>query len=285
MSPSTEGRLTPLLDLVRAADRDRYLAALYAPEDKRQDLLALYAFNAEIAGIRERVSQALPGEIRLQWWRDVIETSDSATAMGHPVADALLQAIDRRQLPLQAFQNYLDARIFDLYDDPMPTRGDLEGYCGETASAIIQLSALVLDREAALQSADMAGHAGCSLAICGLLRLLPVHRRRAQCYVPKDILAAAGTSREEFIAGDGGPNGPRAVAAMIALAREHLSAFENGARTLPQSLRPAFLPLAPVGAQLARMQGREKDMLAESVDIGAWRKHWLMFRRASKGWK
>ena len=62
MSPSTEGRTRSLLDLVRAADRDRYLAALYAPEDKRADLLALYAFNAEIAGVRDRVRQALPGD-------------------------------------------------------------------------------------------------------------------------------------------------------------------------------------------------------------------------------
>ncbi len=284
MSPSTESQPAALLDLVRAADRDRYLAALYAPEDKRQDLLALYAFNAEIAGIRDRVSQALPGEIRLQWWRDLIDVRDPSASAGHPVADALLQAIDRGNLPVQTFQNYLDARIFDLYDDPMPTRGDLEGYCGETASAIIQVSALVLDRSAAQQSPDAAGHAGCALAICGLLRLLPLHRRRGQCYLPRDILVAAGTSPEEFVAGDGGPNAPRAVAAMIALAREHLAAFERGAKTLPVSLRPAFLPLAPVGAQLAKMQGRERDVLAASVDISAWRKQWLMFRRASKGW-
>ena len=93
MSPSTEGRTRSLLDLVRAADRDRYLAALYAPEDKRADLRALYAFNAEIAGVRDRVSQALPGEIRLQWWRDVIAAKDAGTEAGHPVADALLGAV------------------------------------------------------------------------------------------------------------------------------------------------------------------------------------------------
>ena len=137
MSPSTEGRTRSLLDLVRAADRDRYLAALYAPEDKRADLLALYAFNAEIAGVRDRVSQALPGEIRLQWWRDVIAANDASAGAGNPAAEALLETIDRRNLPRQAFQNYLDARIFDLYDDPMPTRTDLEGYCGETAAAVI----------------------------------------------------------------------------------------------------------------------------------------------------
>jgi phytoene synthase len=284
LSPSTEGRLEPLLELVRGADRDRYLAALYAPEDRRGDLLALYAFNAEISGIRDRVSQALPGEIRLQWWRDVIAAQNPGAGAGHPVAEALLGTIERRNLPREAFQNYLDARIFDLYDDPMPTRGDLEGYCGETAAAILQLSSIVLDPEAAARHAELAGHAGCAQAIAGLLRLLPLHRRRGQCYVPKDILAAAGTSPEEFLAGDGGENAPRAVAAMIALGREHLSIFERGASALPPSLRPAFLPLAVTGAQLTKMQGREGALLAASLDISAWRKHWLMFRRASRGW-
>ena len=272
------------MDQVRAADRDRYLAALYAPEDKRNDLLALYAFNAEISGIRDRISQPLPGEIRLQWWRDVIAARDASAGAGHPVAEALIEAIERRSLPREAFQNYLDARIFDLFDDPMPTRGDLEGYCGETAAALILLSSIVLDPEAAADSAELAGHAGCALMMTGLLRLLPLHRRRGQCYVPRDLLAAAGTSPEEFLTGDGGPNAHQAVAAMVALAREHLAAFERPATALPQSQRPAFLPLALTKAQLAKMQGRETDMLSASVDIAAWRKHWLMFRRATRGW-
>ncbi len=273
------------MDTLRSADRDRYITALYAPEDRRADLVALYAFNAEIAGIRDRVSQALPGEIRLQWWRDAIGSGEPGAGAGHPVAEALLAAIDRRQLPRQAFQDYLDARIFDLYDDPMPTRHDLEGYCGETAAAIVQLSALTLDPQAAAKNAELAGHAGCALAIAGLLRLLPLHRRRGQCYVPKDLLAAAGTSPEEFVAGNGGPNAPRAVEAMIALAREHLSIFTRGAADLPETLRAAFLPLASTGALLDKMQRREGDVLSASLDIAAWRKHWLIFRRATSGWK
>ncbi|RUT96606.1 phytoene/squalene synthase family protein, partial [Mesorhizobium sp. M7A.T.Ca.TU.009.01.3.2] len=52
------------MDAVRAADHDRYLTALYAPDDKRDALFSLYAFNAEIAGIRDRIHEALPGEVR-----------------------------------------------------------------------------------------------------------------------------------------------------------------------------------------------------------------------------
>jgi phytoene synthase len=117
-----------------------------------------------------------------------------------------------------------------------------------------------------------------------LLQSLPRHRRRGQCYVPKDILAAAGTTPQEFVAGDGGPNARRAVAAMIALARDHLQAFERGAGAMPASVRSAFLPLATTAATLAKMDGREAEVLDASLDIAAWRKHWLMFRRAARGW-
>lgn len=269
---------------VRDADPDRYVAALYAPEDRRHALLALYAFNAEVAGIRDRVSQALPGEIRLQWWRDALAAPDGA-AVGHPVADALRVAIGRHALPRAAFDNYLEARIFDLYDDPMPSRGDLEGYCGETAGALIQLSALILDAPAAPPVAGLAGHAGCAQAIAGLLRLLPLHRARGQCFLPRDVLAAAGTTPEEFLAGGEGDAARRAVAAMAALASEHLAVFENGAASMPASLRPAFLPLAFTRARLTAMRGREAEVLKGIRDIAAIRRQWLAFRHAARGWR
>lgn len=60
-----------LADL-RDTDRDRYLACLLAPADKQRPLAALYAFNAEIAQIRDLVHEPIPGEIRMQWWRDLI---------------------------------------------------------------------------------------------------------------------------------------------------------------------------------------------------------------------
>lgn len=270
-------------ELVRAADHERYLAALYAPAEKRSALLALYAFNAEIAAVRDRVSQPLPGEIRLQWWRDLIE-ADKPEAGGHPIAEALLDAIRSHNLPRQALLNALDARIFDLYDDPMPSRIDLEGYCGETAGALIQLSALVLDPHAAQDSAELAGHAGCAQAITGLLQLLPRHVARGQCYLPRDLLSAAGTTPEAFLADPLGPASLRAVAALAALAREHFSAFERKAHGLPASLRPAFLPLALTRTYLARIEGREAATMKSGAEISSLRRHILIFNRAARGW-
>jgi phytoene synthase len=268
---------------LRMLDRDRYLSVLYAPADKREALFALYAFNAEIASIRDRVGEPLPGEVRLQWWRDVLEAGSAEAAAGHPLATALVTAVRNHALPVAAFQDMLDARIFDLYDDPVPTRTNLEGYCGETASALIQLAALILDREAAIAAAELAGHAGCAQAIAGLLRSLPIARARGQCYLPVDLLMAAGTNPEKFNSGGDEPAAMRALEAMIALGREHWAAFQRQAATLQQSLRPAFLSAALAPTYLDAVERQGAKALTRTADIAGWRKQWLMFRAASKG--
>jgi phytoene synthase len=277
-----DGASEETVRVVREADRDRYLSVLFAAEAKRPALFSLYAFNVEIARVRDLIHEPLPGEIRLQWWRDAI--LGEAPAAGNPVAEALIRTIREYELPPAAFDNMIEARLFDLYDDPMPSRTDLEGYCGETASALIQLAAMVLDPAEAPRFAELAGRAGCAQAITGLLLLLPLHRARGQCFAPVDILAAAGSTREEFLSGDGGAGARRAVAAMIALAREHLAAFESGAAGLPVTLRPAFLPLALTGAYLDKMESRGFSPLSGTARLSDLRRHWLVFRRATTGW-
>jgi len=266
------------LALLREADRDRYLSVLYAPEDRRGALAALYAFNTEIARIRDLVHEPLPGEVRLQWWRDLINGEARGSAEAHPLAAALIDTIDKYDLPRVAFDNYCEARIFDLYDDTMPSRNDLEGYCGETASALIQLGTLILDRDAAQAHTETIGHAGVAQAVTGLLRLLPIHRRRGQLYVPADMLQAVGVSREAFLANDDKSAHERVVSVMIALAREHLAIFDKAKKDLPKSLGPAFLPMALVPAYLNAIERLGSKAADQVADLSAIRKQWLMFR-------
>lgn len=268
---------------LRRSDPDRYLSTLYAPQPVRGDLETLYRFNAEIAAIRDRIREPLPGEVRIQWWRDALAGGEAA-AGGYPLAEALLAVIERHSLPLDAFDRYLDARIFDLYDDPMPTRSDLEGYCGETASALIQLAAMMLEPEAAPAFAAAAGHAGCAQAIAGLVRLLPLHRARGQCYVPADILAAAGASRDDIVAAGDGEAASRAVGAFVELGREHAARFEAEARGMPASLRPAFLPASLARPYLERAAAAGPAVLREVADLSVLRRHWTLLRRAVRGW-
>lgn len=272
-----------LTDELRRADPDRYLSALYAPAGKRGDLMALYAFNAEIARIRDGTSEPGLGEIRIQWWDDVL--TDNMGRTGHPVAEALQIAIRRHKLPVETFRNMLDARRFDLYSDPMPSVTDLEGYCGDTAGALIQLACLVLDPDAARHHADAAGHAGCALAMTGILSLLPRHRARQQCYLPRDLMSASGLDHDELFAAVPGKAADRAVEAMIALARDHLAEFERLAGKIPSILLPAYLPVSLVRPWLRRLSRAGPDRLQRSVQLSPLRRQLAMALRAATGWR
>ena len=80
---------------VRTYDRDRFLCSLFAPSDERAALSALYAFNIEVASVRERVSQPLLGAMRLQWWRDAIDAVFEGRLPSHAVAAPLAAAVAR----------------------------------------------------------------------------------------------------------------------------------------------------------------------------------------------
>src|SRR3982074_2398383 len=86
--------------LVRSADKDRFLAALFAPAEHRGALHALYAFNIEVARVRERIREPLAGEIRLQWWSDAIAGEGAGDVRSNPVAAALLAVMARYRLPI-----------------------------------------------------------------------------------------------------------------------------------------------------------------------------------------
>ncbi len=264
--------------LVREGDPDRYWASLFAPPDKRPYLHALYAFNFEIARVRESVREALMGEIRLQWWRDALQGEVRGDVRANPVAAALDETIVKFRLPRQFLVDLIDARIFDLYEDPMPSLNDLEGYCGETSSSLIQFSSIVLSDGSDPGTADAAGHAGVAYAITGLLRAFPWHARQGQVYIPADILAHHGVVRDDIVAGRGGPGLQAALADLRAVARRHLEQVRTLRGTIPSAAEPAFRPLALVEPYLKAMERRGYDPFYTEIDLPQWRKIWALWR-------
>lgn len=267
-------------ELVRQGDKDRYLSALLAPDAKRPQLLALYAFNIEIARIRETVSEAALGEIRLQWWADAIAALYAGEREGHPVIEALAPVVAEAALPQRALVNMIEARRFDLYDDPMPSLQQLEGYLGETSSMLIQLAAMILDKTRAQRLGDISGLAGVALGITGLLRSLPLQRRRGQCYVPAEMLARHGLTPAHLLAG----RDAEAIAKVLADLRGHAEKRLGEARALTGVLTPevfpAYLPACLTELYLKRLAAMGAGTLTEIADIAQWRRQWALYRRA-----
>jgi phytoene synthase len=271
---STQDTGAICLNMLRDLDRDRYLACLLSPEDKRPALAALYAFNAEIARIRDAVREPLPGEVRMQWWRDLLEGNAHGDSQANPVAAGFMDCVEKYRLPRPTLINLLEARIFDLYDDPFEDRNALEGYAGETASAIIQLASLILDPQAAAGSADAAGHAGVAQAMAGMMLLAPLHRRRGQVYIPVDILSATGLNREAFLAGEDKDRITAAIDIFCAIALDHLGYARK--TKVDAACFPAYLPVAMTETVLKKAKRAGASLFEDDIQPSLVRRQWLM---------
>src|SRR6476660_5472723 len=112
--------------LVREADRDRYLAALFAPAGRRGALFSLYAFDIEISRIRDLAREPMPGEIRLQWWREVLEGVRAGAAAANPVGGPVPPTLAGPHLPVAKLTDLVEARRFDISDAPVSTLAGLQ---------------------------------------------------------------------------------------------------------------------------------------------------------------
>jgi len=244
--------------LVRAADKDRFIATLFAPAERRPHLFALYAFNLEIARIGEIAHEPLAGEIRLRWWHDCLSGGDVA---GHPVASALLDSAQRRGLALEPLLDLIDARRFDVYPEPMATLVEFESYVRRTSSALIGMAARLTDETfIADETADAAGLA---YGISALVSAGGAHAARGRVYVPADVLVRHGAGPDDVLAGRSSSTVTAALNDLILGAQRQYETFFARASHLPASVRVAFLPVATVPLTLRRLRARED--LAQQV--------------------
>lgn len=239
-------------DLVRRLDHDRYLCALVTPSSARAHVLALFAFNVEVARIRESIREPIMGQMRLQWWREIVEGAPSGMVRQHPVALALADAIRTRTLTLAHFDRLLTARERDIGDEAPTDLAALEAYAEATSSSLALLVLEILGVRDA--SAEAAGrHVGIAWALTGLLRAVPFHAAQRRSYLPADRMAAAGLEAHRLFEGRPG-EGLAAVAREVAdRAARHLAAARDLRPAVPRAAVPALLPAVLADLQLKRL--------------------------------
>lgn len=105
---------------VRAADPDRWLSSRFVGDlQARADLIALYAFEAELLNIPTRVTQPMLAEMRYVWWRDQMDGVFAGVARkGHPVLEALTDIVARRGLERSPFDALIEAHIGRVHAEP-----------------------------------------------------------------------------------------------------------------------------------------------------------------------
>jgi 15-cis-phytoene synthase len=263
--------------LVRAADKDRFIATLFAPAERRPHLFALYAFNLEIARIGEVAHESLAGEIRLQWWHDSLKGGDVA---GHPVASALLASLQRCGLALDPLFDLIDARRFDVYAEPMATLGEFESYVRRASSALFGIAARLIDETFAAD--DTADAAGLAYGISGLVSAVGAHAARGRVYMPADILARHGAGPDDVLAGRSSSAVTAALNDLIVGAQRQYETFLALATRVPAPVRAAFLPAATVPLTLRRLRARQ-NYTQQLVELSPLRRLQALTRAALLG--
>ncbi|WP_417318372.1 phytoene/squalene synthase family protein [Emcibacter sp.] len=225
---------------VRKQDHDRFQTVLFAPADKRDDLFAIYAFNQELAKIRETVSEPMLGEIRLQWWREAIDEIYGGTPRKHEVVEALAQAVGMRDLPRELFDRMIDARTQDIYDESPRTMEELSTYLENTSGNLARLAAVVLGGKDEIL-AEAAGKSGLAWGMIGIIRAVPYHLSLRKTFLPTELLARHGLSGNSLAAPENREALSRLTAEVCGQAERLLGELRTSRKVIPSGVHSLFL--------------------------------------------
>ncbi len=264
---------------VKARDRERYWAALFAPAAVRQALFALYAFNAELAHIASAAREPMVAQIRLQWWRDAIDLAAPGMKTGNPLADALSGAILAYDLPRGRLAAMVAARIPEVTGDPPASLTDLRAALQESEGAVFELAAAILGDtgDAARQAAR---HAGLAYGLMQRLRTLPLQASRRRLLLPPSHLESRGADLDWLYAGKPSAALAAALADFRDEAARELQRFRELRAALDKAAWPAFLPLALVEPYLKAMAAHSFEPLQTVATLNPLRQYWRIWRAA-----
>jgi phytoene synthase len=234
-----------LVDFVRRHDPDRFLTALFAPPDRRPALLALYAFNHELARAREAAHEPAMALIRLQWWREVVDGAPRA----HEVATPLAAALSDGALTRADLLALIDAREVET-DPAIATIDDWLAYLRGTAGGLAVAAARLLGATAPEALRDL----GAAYGAAGVLRAVPALARQGRCLLPADVLAVHGLSPEAVPdAVLRASDAPALWAVRATLAATGRSLLADAPRRLPRPVIAAALPAVLARRDLSRI--------------------------------
>lgn len=236
-------------------DPDRWLTTLFAPDDRRPGLFALYAFNAEIARARESVSQPMIGQIRLQWWREAWDGIRNGTPRQHPVVLALHAHC--RDLDPDMVQALIDARERDMDETPFRDLAALAAYAEATSAPLMRLAVQVLGATAV---PEILRAAGTAYALTGLLRAVPHFLTQQRVMLPADLLGGQGLTPEAAYQTEAGARLRPVIAAVAAAAEAQLELARKASIT--RAALPAVLPATLTGLYLKALKASDYDPVA-----------------------
>jgi phytoene synthase len=258
----TDDDLAYCADQVRAFDRDRWLASLFAPEDRRRDLLVLAAFDLELARVGHSVTQEVIGAIRLQWWRDAFDAMERGTTRAHPVVRAMASLRERRDVPRKVCDELIDARECDLHEKPFADHAAMLNHAQQTGGAWTLLTLSILGVPHASISESMRD-AGAATSLVTILRGAARDATRRRFVLPLDAVGGDAAPFESWFAGRTELAFRNAIDAVVDAARGRLD--RRFRRVVNRDAFAAFVPVVLARRRLAVIERAGADLFSPVI--------------------
>lgn len=274
--------VSSLVRLARETAYDRYVQSLLVrPKSLRHDFLVLAAFCGEVARIPLLVREPMMGDVRFQWWHDVLKAMDfvagaSVPDFGSPLANQVAQFVMRHPKAKPYMQQLLDARRMELNPENFLDQQSVDDYFDGVGQAPIQIGIICTGTQPTQSGTAALRDAGCAIAVCDLLLRLP--RLQALDRAPHlaNLVDKSGdtatANSEQF----------NSTAQLMQRARAHIASFRARQGEVSPTLFQASLPVALVEPYLNALQSRNRDADSTTnplTPLGRLMRIWWAMRR------
>lgn len=284
LGPGIDSGIDYCLQQIRRFDRDRYLTVVAAPQAAAADLAVLYAFNLELAMVRDSVSEPMLGRIRLQWWREAIAELQAGRTRRHAVLESFAALHARRPLKPARVERMIEARESE-FDEIIPADlAALEAIADATSGELLRLAAEAAGLDLATGDSEALIRAvGIAFGLTGMLRATLHLARHRRTVLPTALLEKHDISLDRLYDLKPQPGLSAAIAEIAGAARAQLATAQRF------SAPPALLPALRIGtlarAQLARLERRNHDLFDQRSIEASPRDIWrLAAKRLMGSW-
>jgi 15-cis-phytoene synthase len=256
----------------------RYFSLLYAPEDRREQLLALYVIEAEIRESAQSANHDV-AHTRLQWWRAEIDRLVNGSPQ-HP-ATRLLHDSAVERASFAKLHELMVAADMDLARMTYSNIRELRAYASRSGGAILEAMAAQLVAPSPLDEVARAtaNRIGIGVRQSEMLRDLRQDAYDGRVYVPQDRLTAHNVTLEDLRARDVAPHVKVALREFKDAVQEDL---QSAVTSVSTPLRPLAVLAALHGRLLQRIAARDYNVAQSRIELGPIEKPWVAWKAARR---
>jgi phytoene synthase len=264
--------------------RTYYLATLLLPPHKRPFVHALYGFARHVDDLVDDMSTRLRTSQRAErleeWSADFLADLEWGST-SDPVSRAVIDTVQRWQIPTSYFADFLDAMRMDLTVSSYPTYDDLTRYMWGSAAVIgLQMLPILGRADPSTRWDVLESHAidlGTAFQLTNFLRDVAEDLRRGRVYLPEESLRQFGVDRDRLARGRVDESIRNLLAWEIERARGLYASAAPGIELVEASSRDCLRAASTLYAEiLDEIERADYDVFSGRVQVG-------LARRAAVG--